>query len=479
MPLLSDLIIEALDHTDNAHNTVKVFLTRVLAITAQKELHFAKIFAKQGDKILAGFKEINAPGVNPSIKVAYMEVALSIVKHDSGTTWLLETGVWKEILKLCNERATVFIARQTYKFMADFLWKLNDLDDITNIRIILGVLLLPISQIDFLNVQSMTSEDEEEICKVIEPSLQILLSVVSQSNRIRNRTLLLTELIKEFKVTSYLHVAIDWIRSEDTVLLLVKLMYWLNLGKAFLAKPMVPGVLYTGEEFLESAATNFNTIQSFIKRRSANLILELCTACNIIWNSIFKDDEPSMWHPEARHQIKNQMLYICLVPLMVFVTQGKSQSEICDIRISDYLSKLLRASCEYTAKAAYAFRDLCSELDTMSIVFQTVKKLIYLRDHYSNEQANLVFQAMFYVLHDYIPKDRHGKLKLDLAFEDTEEKNLVMTYVMDSVWYLVTHRNINWHESVEVVCLYNVVCNILRRQNLSCKVSEHSRIFVY
>lgn len=466
------MIIEALDNADNAHNTIKVFLTRVLAIASQKELHFAKMFAKQGDRMRAGFKAICAPNINPSIKVAYMEVALKILNHNSGIAWILETGVWKEILSLCNEKSTVFVVRQIYKFMSELLWKLNDLGDAANIRIIVNHLIQPISKYDFINIQTLTSEEEEEICQAVEPTVQILLSTVSKESRIENTTLLISILLKEFSIISYLYVAFERIRTDNLSLAFLKLMFWLTLAKVFLAKPMLPGTLYTAEDFLEVAAFNFNVIQSFVQRRCATLVLDFCSACNIIWNTLCKDKEPGMYteDDQKRIKLKNQMLFVFLVPVLVFVTYGKPQSALTDERIHDYIERLLNLSCEYTAKAAYALRDLTGELDTLAVILQCVKKLIHLKDHLNDEQANLVFQALFYVLQDYNPVDNNGDPKLE-HFEDGEEKNLVMTYVMDNVLALVTHRNINWHESVEIMCLYNIVINNLERPNLSCKVS--------
>lgn len=473
MPLLSDQVTEALEKVENAHNTVKVFLTRILAVVAQEELHFAKMFSNQGEKILAGFKEVCAPNVNPSIRVAYIQVATASVKHDSGISWLIETGVWKEILGLCYQKTTVFVIRQIYKFMSEFLWKLNDLGDVANIRIIVGFLLDSIRKYDFINVQSLTSEEEEEICNAIEPSVQILLTAASKDNRILNSTLLMSVLIKELKISSYLYVASERIRREDMSLTIMKLMCWLTFAKLFLSKPMLPGVLYNGDDFLEVAAFNFNVIQNFIQRRSATMILDFCSDYNIIWNTICKDKEPDMWvkDDQIRIKMKNQLLFVFLVPVLVFVTYGKPQSVLSDIRIHDYIERLLRASCEHTAKAAYALRDLTEELDTLPIILQCVKKLIHLKEHLNDEQANLVFQALFYVLQEYNPIDEYGDPKPQENFEESEDKNLVMTYVMDNVLSLVTHRNINWHESLEIMCLYNVVSNILKRSNLNCKVS--------
>ncbi|CAH0579481.1 unnamed protein product [Chrysodeixis includens] len=470
-PLISDLVAESLNYIDNVHNTVKVFLIRVLAHVSQKELHFAKIFPKQGERIRAGFEEVCSPKVNPSIRVAYMEVALSIVKHNSGMSWLLQSGVWKEILNLSNEKSTVFVERQICKFMAEFLWKLNDLDDVANVRLITGILLQGISKHDLINVQSLTDEQEDEICESMRPSLDILLAVASKDNRIQTASHLMSILIKEYKINSYLYVATERIRRDDTTLSIVKLLFWLTLAKLFLAKPLVPGAQYLHEDFLEVAAANFNMIQNFVQRRSATLILDYCAACCIIWNSIWKVEDPEMVcdNPERQIKMRNQTLIVFIVPILVFVTYRKTSTVLHKERVSDYIDRILEQSCEHTARAAYAMRDLTSESDTMSIILHSVKKLVNLKEHFNDAQANFVFQALFHLLQEYNPIDVYGEFKSEEIFEETEEKNLVMTYVMDSVLALVTHRNIHWHESLEIVCLYNVVYNILQRPNLSCK----------
>lgn len=467
---MSDLIIEGLNHAENAHNTVKVFLTRMVAVAVQREFQFARIFYVHGNKIAAGFKELCANNVSPSIKVSYMEVALAITKHKSGISWILDTAVWKEIFKLCQYRSTVFIVRQTYKFMSEFLWAVNDVDDQGNLRLVLDALVQPLIQMDFLNRKPMTSEDEIDLCNAIEPSIQIFLSVVSKEQRIVNTSALISILIKEYKLVQHLILAIDWIRSEK-VLLVMKLSFWLMIGKTFLQKPKLPGTIYSPDDFLEAIAMNFNMIQAFIQRRNAIQLLEYCAAVTIIWSRIC-DKESRIQVEEIKKQVcmKNQMLFLCLIPILAFVTYQKSQSHLQNTRISDYISRLLNSSCEHTTKAAYALRDLTLQLDTLPISIQSVKTIIYLKDHMDQEQGNLVFQALFYVLLDFDPIDMYGDVKPEEDFEESEGKIMVVTYVLDAILLLITECNVNWHESLEIICLYNIVSNILRKPNLTCKV---------
>lgn len=481
MPLISDLIVDSLDHIDKVHSTVQVFLIRTLAIVSTNELHFTKMFFKQGDKILQGFKEINSSSMNASLRVAYMEVALGIAKHNSGINWLLETGVWKEILTLCNEKRTVFVVRQTYKFAAQFLWRLNDLCDIANIKLVLSFVLKPLTQVDFMTIENLSSEEEEELAKTIDPTLHILSAVLSTSNRIEKYSILIEYLVKTYQITTHLYVIFDRIRREETVLLLGKLVFWFVFSKTFLTKPADLGVKFTMDDFLELSVTYFNIIQFLVQRRNAMLTLDFCTTCNMISWKICENKEKIVWVAEGRQLVlRNQMLFMCLVPLLVFVKNGKTERVNADQVLEDFTTRLLNSTCEHTAKAAYAMRSLLEELDTMPIIVQSVKKLSCLKGHLDNEQANLVFQALYYVLREYDPIDDYGVAKHEdgvQQYENNQDKVLVMTYVMETVLCLLKNHNINWRESFEVICLYTVVYNILQRPNLTIKVSSiHLRV---
>ncbi|KAJ0177423.1 hypothetical protein K1T71_007432 [Dendrolimus kikuchii] len=467
VPLLSDLICEALKHIDNAHISVKVFVTRILAITSRKELHFTKIMWQQGSKILEGFKEINSPSMCSSLRVAYLEVALGIVNHNSGISWLLETGLWKEILSLCNEKRTVFVVRKTYKFAANFLWRLNDLVDCDNTKMVLSYILRPATEVDFLTLQSLNCEEDER-SQQLEPMLHMLLATLNTGNRISTSNILVNIMIKDYNLISLFCIILDTMRNEEISVMLAKILFWLVVGKTFNAKPIDDSTVYTMVDFLDLRVIYFNTIQFFIKKRYPLAVLDYCIACNMIWITACGDkdvEETSV----GRIKFKNQLLFMCLVPLVVFVTHRKSVSAITNDSIHDYVVKLLNIACEHTAKAAYSMAGLIEELDTLPIIIQAIKKLSCLKQYLSDEQANLIFQALFYILKEYDPIDDYGVCKQEQTFIDNQEKELILTYVMDMILVLVKKHNISWHESLEVLCLYSVVFNILKRPNLSSK----------
>lgn len=477
MPLLPDLVGESLKDIENYHNTVKVFVTRTLAIICRKELHFAKILSKRGDKLAEFFNGIDSPNMNHSLRVAYMEFALALVSHASGFNWILEAEVWKKIVSFKTNTVTIFVVRLMYKFAADFLWKLNDLGDEVHLNLVIEFLWKPIHEFDLLNMVSFTmdQEMEDEISNTIEPVLQMLLCVITRKERFRERTLILDILIKDGMITK-LYVLYEKIRKEQLSLIVSKLLCYLIVLRVFQIKPVAPDVVYTIDDFIELKVFFFNTMQNLLQRRNVALLLDFCCMCNLIWSLICKDLDLVLDMNGKKIELQQQMLLICLMPVYVFINYDSENGKcVEDERINEYLFMLLNKTCEHTARLAYGIRDLMFENDTLGLILHSVKKLTCLKGLLSDNQANLVFQALFFVLRDYDPTDPCGSQGPPVErplekLEDSEQKVLVMTYVMDTVLWLVKHHNINWHASLEVICLNTIVHNILmKRANLTCK----------
>ncbi|KAG6452134.1 uncharacterized protein LOC115444825 [Manduca sexta] len=450
--------------------SVKVFIIRLLALSCKKEVNFTMFVCRKTDNSVQRLKDINSPNMHLSMKVAYMEMALTIVKHSSGISWLLETGIWKEILSLGNEKRTVFLVRQTYKFAAEFLWRLNDLRYLEAITEVIHFIIKPLVEGHYIQIESLTSDEEEERAKVLIPITHMLIAIISKDNRIVQPSILMEVMVKEIKIVWYLYCVLDKIHNEELLLLVSKSVFWLILSKCLLIKPMTPETEYGPDDFLELGATYFNTIHAFIQRRLATTVLDYCTDCAVIWSTVFGDKVIVVTDSVKKSHLKLNMLFMCLVPLVVFIkTSTCGRTATTTDYMYDYILNFINSSCEHTAKAAYALRNLMLELDTLPLILRGVKKLTYLKHHLSDEQANLVFQSLFYALKEYDPVDDYGEMKQDASAEDSQDRVFVMTYVLDIVLSLVKNHNINWHESLEVICLHSVVFNILKRTNLTCQ----------
>ncbi|KAF7408050.1 hypothetical protein HZH66_002587 [Vespula vulgaris] len=52
-----------------------------------------------------------------SIKIAYIQMLLDLIKHRSGREWILESGVWKDIVKCAHRNYTMYITHESQKFL--------------------------------------------------------------------------------------------------------------------------------------------------------------------------------------------------------------------------------------------------------------------------------------------------------------------------------------------------------------------------
>ncbi|XP_047995050.1 uncharacterized protein LOC125233193 isoform X1 [Leguminivora glycinivorella] len=469
---LSHLLSEPLQNLEKYHTSVQVFLVRLLAFVVHKELFFAKLISHINDTLCNGYSNLGSPTMNPSLSVAYLEVALSLVEHYTSLYWLLDSGKWKDILHTDNNSRTVFVTRQKYKFVSRLVWRLNRLEDEDNLKNVLTFILKPLMEKECCIAESMTNDEEELNSKQFEPMMHMLNSIMSDYKELSRSSLVVNMLLTPFRVVNQTCLLLDRYRKDSLSLPSAKLVFRLVLAKVFQAKPIADNSIYNAEDFNEASAAYFNTVNIFITRRNAMAVLDFCYSCNEIWNATWDKKIPKISTLDGKKvDLQNKMLFLCLVPAVTYITRhlpdNARQMSGC---LQDYMMKLINASCEHTAKSARSLSLLILELDTETIVLQSVKRLACLNNSMNNEQANLIFQGLFYVLKQFDPlsEDREEKCP-EAMFQEDEENLFVYTYALEAVLLLVKNYDINWQESLEIICLYNVVFNILQKTNLSSK----------
>lgn len=469
---LSLLLGEPLQNLERYHTSVQVFLIRLLAFVCSKELFFAKLIHHINDTLRKGFTNLGSPTMNPSLSVAYLEVALSLVEHHTSLYWLLDSGMWKEILQANNKSKTVFVTRQKYKFVSRLAWRLNGLEDEANLKQVLSFILKPLIETEIVVTESITTDEEEVSAKQFEPMLHMLNSIMSEYKELSRSSLVINMLLTHFKVVNQTYVLLDRYRKDSLTSPSAKLIFRLILAKVFHTKPMTENSIHTAEDFIETSAAYFNTVNVFLKRRNAMAVLDYCYSCNEIWNSTWDKKIPRINTFNGKKvDLQNKMLFLCLVPAISYITRHVTENA-CQFggNIQDYMMKLVNASCEHTAKAAWALSHLILELDTETIVLQSVKRLASLNNSMNNEQANLMFQGLFYVLKQFAPMTEDNEKKCpETVFQEDQENLFLYTYTLEAVLLLVKNYDINWQESLEIICLYNVVFIILQKTNLSSK----------
>ncbi|KAG7302508.1 hypothetical protein JYU34_012422 [Plutella xylostella] len=476
LTLLSDLLIQALEKIDEVHITVQVFLVRLCSLVFCHELNFVKIISTTtADQFKKALNEINLPDKKPSVKVAYLELAHAFIKHPTGVQWLIRTSSWENIIRLTSGNQSVFVLRQTYKFASIFLWQLNDLGDEDTIKKVLDIVLQPILSNNFINVLSVTAEDEAQHSRVLIPMMHTLMDLFTQCSRLKRPTLLMNVLLNHYKITNHLVIMKDRIAHEkDINFLAAKLLFWLSIARTLLDRPLDKEEVVQGFHVVDVAVTYFNLMTENINKRCPTMILDISNACNVIWSQMWGIKGPKYSEDLISKGIilEQQFILLQLVPIITYMKTSAMKNDpnkMIDKELDDFVGKCMDLGCEHTSRTAYALRDVMKTMDPLAVALQSVKRLSCLKSSLNDVQANLIFQTLFYCLREYDPADEYGEWKPEELYELSLERSMVMTYVMDTILLLLNNFKIHWSESIEVICLYTIVQSVLKRQNLSPK----------
>lgn len=461
-----------MQQTENAHSSVKVFVIRLLAIVSHNEAQFIKIFETKGEKISKEFATLGISKTLASVKVAYLELAHALTAHNSGYKWLIQNGILESIYTVCSKDQTVFVLRQTFKFITELLWKLSDEQDKSRLSDALELILNPIIKSSCFEMSSLTEEEENDFIKNIEPALHIIMSALNKTEKVQQKNILVESLFNIFHLPNHFCKITNIIHREDIMFLLGKLKFQLAFAKMFLNTP-IDGK-FERNDFLELTVTYFNTLRMYIERRQIVPLIDYCNICCIIWSENWSRSAGPTFERNGRSfELQSQLLFILLVPVLVYIKNNRCYNRLDhDDPINQYLMKLVNSSCEHTTRAAYSIKHLMYECDPLMTTLHCVKRLSCLQNHLNNAGANLIFQALFYVLNEYVPKEEELEQDMENGdYDEGSEKMSVMIYVVDTIYRLVKNHDINWHESIETICLYNQIHLILNRRNLSCKVN--------
>ncbi|XP_053620353.1 uncharacterized protein LOC128680898 [Plodia interpunctella] len=464
---MTDMLSHCLIRSENYHISVRIFFTKILGQVCTKELYFVKVFDQSSDYINKCFKNIHSTDMNKSLIVAYLELAILLIDHGSGLEWILKTGIWKDVLMLVNKNI-FFIVRHVYKFVSKFMWSLNDIGDLNNLNAALNFILAPIEEFGLINQAIISDEYETEVCKKIEPMCHMLLAIFTEKDRVHTSNKLMNCLLNERFLTHKIGICLNKLRSEEIVILCTKVSFWATLANIFQWKPLEPGVMYSKEDFLGLLAFYYSTLKFLTLRRNPKLVIDYGSACCIIWDTIWQKQMPFLKYNNKNIEMQSQMMFITVMPLLIWVTRNKKYTEIMEdeIVVKNVTTMMNNAHVEHTMRAGYNLRDVIFETDSvMQTLTHSMKMLNRIKTRITDEMATLLFQCLFFILRSY----NEEEISVDEVNCSKVQKINLYSHMMEIMLSLVKHYNITWNESLEVLNLYSLVHGILKKPDLPSK----------
>lgn len=464
----SELILYALANIGNTSTLVKVLILEVARILFKNELHFNKLQQMQGFEEIA-LKLFDAVrGSTPTIYMSGLKLFTAQISHYTGLSWVIQHKIWTRVFLPDLHTFPKTILHACCQYIAKLTCKLNEYGEDGALCEVLQFILEPVETQDCLckyQCKVIDVEAEKNIYEPMVPNLHVLLMILNDTELGKPNKVMKFFLTRIDLMKSPFQIMIEVSRDPDTVLLLYHIFIRLKLQVILEPK------------FKDACPKAANDIITLYYNMIHYLILEkrLILAAldffrqNILFWSKVKNIEFERYG--RTFEIRNQFMMLLLNPLIMHCYEefGKRNDKKGLEHLDLYYNKIVDMTTEHIVKVGYSFRAAmmaCS--NRKKIVIETTKQLMTLKGHLSGTQAGIVYQALFYVLRIYVACEDGDKFPVALT---SPEDVKLLSLTLEIMTLLLKEHNINWYETLEIICLQNFLMTLLAQNILSTKVS--------
>lgn len=464
----------------------------------------------------------------PSIKLGYIRVLRSISGISFGLSYIrLHPEAWRYPIKLCTSDHTIYVIREAHDLIFELLYNysvkakdeqlvleileeiiqpiqkntFNESEAIGNCNENMDIYPAEVNLKDKCNANNtvtnnhktiMINVDDNGTQSKVSPTLDLLSYIFEQSLTVTNGTTNISSLCHEkYKLEILIWKLVEMTQNHIFVGKILKTLTTLNFAR--LICEQMDQTIIKPEKFNHFGLNFFNTMKFCVNRNELLNFLQLAQLNHILWKKIASHVPKKIKIDDEYVSFENQLITFHLLPVLFTLHCKKFyESEIFD----HYLMKLFEINSQHTLRICYAFRDTLMDSTSCDkktvdltkfadLAYKSINGILSMEKILDREQAILVFQAMMYALKTFIDQTMM-KIESDsttLPNQSMSSNNSDFVVLVPNVLYsmliglrsLIERYNITWKESLETICLVNMVGCILKNSNLTEKV----RIMLY
>ncbi|CAH0579482.1 unnamed protein product [Chrysodeixis includens] len=476
-PRFSDLIFEAIKNIPNATISVTTFLIEIVTILFKNELQFSKLQMQGFQKstiqyCIIGVLEPKIPP--PGLQLVCIKLAAAQITHCSGIRLVMENKVWKSILCSSIHQRPRHIANEAYKFISALIQKLSDYNLEADLTEVLGYIVKPITSSEYLQLEEIDPETDKLLSEKIKTYLNALLVILSDTGNSDNN-LVVNLLRSYFLVDHPLYTIMLTTRFTDFTILINDINH--RYFYASLRQQLFAGK--SDDVCNELVAYYHNTMKLCIKKREMRPITDFCIKYIIFWSNFEKIHKDQFEFPLTFERnghklvLSNQLLAHLMAPIFHFTYYNQSSQSHNSRTFEDFVEEsnrnVLDTLSDHILSTCYLMKSLFETLDLKQVVIETAKELFRLKNHLSNSQAGMLFQALYHAVNIFIVSDGEGKLILNENRIQSSDDEKLLSLLLDLIRMLLKDHNISWYENVEIVSLQQGLMNLLKQGILNSK----------
>ncbi|XP_048507941.1 uncharacterized protein LOC105691973 [Athalia rosae] len=490
--VLQRWVLHALETWSTEKKPCQVVLTftmKLIGLIGRNEYDFLywdreNVFTKLS--MALGLKEDN---LQASVKMAYISMLLEFLSHTSGRRWIIKTGTWKAVVKFCHSNHTLYVTRESQKF----IWKLLlcESENTEFCREVILVVAEPLIMNTFIPQKYPTMEDH-----YLDQN-ELLLTIIDLLTAIMENTLfatmdntipLLLESITNLE--SRIKALFEACISTKFFSHIIKLMFLLLFLR--LKQGLKGSDEPVADEYWSHFFMNIRYIDSMLLAKK--YILDIVKGRKIMLVYWKKLNNLCRIQRKDQYKIEDQCITIMMSPLFAVTSSRDATEDMLEM----FAQKIFRLTCTYTQRLCYAMRDVLIKeaMPVEQIAKASVQIQLDVIDIVDKDEAVLTFQALTCILRDYVrlPKCpyQHSCASLSPTAKncyksETEYAKIpkinhillddpivqcptLLSTLLDGLCTIINKYKLKWQECLETICILTLAQHILSHPNVIPKL---------
>ncbi|TGZ49773.1 BRCA1-associated protein required for ATM activation protein 1 [Temnothorax longispinosus] len=469
-----------------ASQPVITFTLKLVGIISRHELRYHYWQCQDVYNRLYKVLQLHREDLPASIKMAYTTMLSNLIVHRSGrhyqitTLFLNAIGVWKDVVKYAHWNQTMYVTRESQKFLWTLL--LHEQKNTETCKEIILTVAAPLMS-NILNVQMHQALEETylEQNKLLCSTLDLLTSIMentlfaSLDNSIPELIERLVDLEMRVKALFEACISTRFLQHVHKLLLLslfLKLKQGIKENTTMIDIDAWHKFCY-GLCYISMMLLSKKDIIELVKNNKFSMTY---------WKKLLTLREFVL--PEE-HKFEHQAIALMIIPLCVCIKKNHLNHDLFDM----FVSKIFDVTCTTVQRLAYSMRDIIrkGDLPMEQICKVSIDILLEISDIMDRDVAVIAFQALCHVLKSYMPdmcgqarnctssdinstspseNPRKFLYKSILDGDPIVNYPILLASLLDGLAVMTEKFKLKWQECVETICVLSLAQEILNHPGI-------------
>ncbi|XP_043258227.1 uncharacterized protein LOC122400707 isoform X1 [Colletes gigas] len=458
---------------------ISIFTLKLVGIISRNELHFHYWHCQNVYNRLRDILKIHGDDLPASIKMAYTTMLSDLIKHRSGRQWIIDSEVWKDIVKYAHWNHTMYVTRESQTFL--WLLLLQEQQNVKFCKEVITAIAAPLMSNTFEPQVCNGLEDNYlEQNKLLCTTLDLLTSII-ENTLFANMDNTIPELCQEI-------INLD-MRVKAIFEACISTTFLPHIHKLLVLCLLIPlkRAIREGQETIDAEITqqfSYDLCYISMMLLSKKYIIEIVKTNKLLliyWKKLQSLHEFVVPH---QHKFEHQAISIMIIPLAVCVKQTYITHDLFDM----FLTKMIDVTCTAVQRLAYNIRDAVykNDLPLAQICKVSIDILLEITDIMDRDIAVITFQTLCHVLKNYVPDicnetmntigtNNVGNLEngpkkstfiSPLEGDPIVDHPVLLASLLNGLAVMTEKFKLKWQECVETICLLSLAQEILNHPGI-------------